>query len=87
MTIGDGLVGQIPALLISTATGIIVTRAVSDGNLGEDVVDQLGQNPTLLYIAGSIVIMLGFISPSLLPVTVIIAGVAFYGAYAMRRNM
>ncbi|TCI31867.1 flagellar biosynthesis protein FlhA [Exiguobacterium sp. SL-10] len=87
MTIGDGLVGQIPALLISTATGIIVTRAVSDGNLGEDVVDQLGQNPTLLYIAGSIVIMLGFISPSLLPVTLIIAGVAFYGAYTMRRNM
>ncbi|KDN57416.1 flagellar biosynthesis protein FlhA [Exiguobacterium sp. AB2] len=87
MTIGDGLVGQIPALLISTATGIIVTRAVSDGNLGEDVVDQLGQNPTLLYIAGSIVIMLGFISPSLLPVTLIIAGATFYGAYAMRRNL
>nr|WP_255176494.1 flagellar biosynthesis protein FlhA [Exiguobacterium aurantiacum] len=87
MTIGDGLVGQIPALLISTATGIIVTRAVSDGNLGEDVVDQLGQNPTLLYIAGSIVIMLGIISPSLLPVTLFIAGVAFYGAYTMRRNM
>lgn len=87
MTIGDGLVGQIPALLISTATGIIVTRAVSDGNLGEDVVDQLGQNPTLLYIAGSIVIMLGFISPSLLPVTMIIAGATFYGAYTMRRNL
>lgn len=87
MTIGDGLVGQIPALLISTATGIIVTRAVSDGNLGEDVIDQLGQNPTLLYIAGSIVFMLGFISPSLLPVTLIIAGVTFYGAYSMRRNM
>ncbi|WP_251026115.1 flagellar biosynthesis protein FlhA [Exiguobacterium mexicanum] len=87
MTIGDGLVGQIPALLISTATGIIVTRAVSDGNLGEDVVDQLGQNPTLLYIAGSIVIMLGIISPSLLPVTLIIAGATFYGAYTMRRNL
>lgn len=87
MTIGDGLVGQIPALLISTATGIIVTRAVSDGNLGEDVVDQLSQNPTLLYIAGSVVIMLGIISPSLLPVTLIIAGATFYGAYTMRRNL
>ncbi|MFL9650803.1 flagellar biosynthesis protein FlhA [Exiguobacterium chiriqhucha] len=87
MTIGDGLVSQIPALLISTATGIIVTRAVSDGNLGEDVVDQLGQNPTLLYIAGSVILMLGFISPSLLPVTMIIAGATFYGAYAMRRNL
>lgn len=87
MTIGDGLVGQIPALLISTATGIIVTRAVSDGNLGEDVVDQLGQNPTLLYIAGTVVIMLGVISPSLLPVTLLIAGVSFYGAYSMRRTI
>lgn len=87
MTIGDGLVSQIPALLISTATGIIVTRAVSDGNLGEDVVDQLGQNPTLLYIAGSVILMLGIISPSLLPVTILIAGTTFYGAYTMRRNM
>ncbi|WP_214878227.1 flagellar biosynthesis protein FlhA [Exiguobacterium sp. ERU653] len=87
MTIGDGLVSQIPALLISTATGIIVTRAVSDGNLGEDVIDQLGQNPALLYIAGSIVFMLGFVSPPLLPVTMIIAGTAFFGAYTMRRNI
>ncbi len=87
MTIGDGLVSQIPALLISTATGIIVTRAVSDGNLGEDVVDQLGQNPTLFYIAGSIVFLLGFVSPSLLPITAIIAGTAFFGAYTMRRNI
>lgn len=87
MTIGDGLVSQIPALLISTATGIIVTRAVSDGNLGEDVIDQLGQNPVLLYIAGSVIFLLGFVSPSLLPVTVLIAGVTFFGAYKMQRNM
>lgn len=87
MTIGDGLVSQIPALLISTATGIIVTRAVSDGNLGEDVVDQLGQNPSLLYIAGSVIFLLGFVSPALLPVTTLIAGTTFYGAYVMRRNV
>ncbi|TCI56002.1 flagellar biosynthesis protein FlhA [Exiguobacterium sp. SH1S21] len=87
MTIGDGLVSQIPALLISTATGIIVTRAVSDGNLGEDVIDQLGQNPTLLYIAGTVIFLLGFVSPSLLPVTMLIAGATFYGAYSMRRNL
>ncbi|WP_070327483.1 MULTISPECIES: flagellar biosynthesis protein FlhA [Exiguobacterium] len=87
MTIGDGLVSQIPALLISTATGIIVTRAVSDGNLGEDVVDQLGQNPTLLYIAGTVIFLLGFVSPSLLPVTTLIAGATFFGAYSMRRSL
>lgn len=87
MTIGDGLVSQIPALLISTATGIIVTRAVSDGNLGEDVIDQLGQNPSLLYIAGSVVFLLGLISPALLPVTLFISGTTFYGAYVMKRNI
>lgn len=36
-TVGDGLVSQIPALLISTATGMIVTRAVSEGSLNEDI--------------------------------------------------
>ena len=41
LTIGDGLVSQIPALLISTATGLIVTRAASDGNLAHDITDQL----------------------------------------------
>ena len=41
LTVGDGLVSQIPALLISTATGIIVTRAVSEGNLSTDVTSQL----------------------------------------------
>lgn len=41
LSVGDGLVSQIPALLISTATGIIVTRAASDGNLGQDVLRQI----------------------------------------------
>ena len=44
LTVGDGLVAQIPALLISVATGIIVTRAASDGDLGTDIANQiLGQ--------------------------------------------
>ena len=41
LTVGDGLVSQIPALIISTATGIIVTRAASTGNLSEDITQQL----------------------------------------------
>lgn len=51
-TIGDGLVSQIPALLISTATGMIVTRAVSDGSLNNDVSSQFMAQPTALIIAG-----------------------------------
>ena len=43
LTVGEGLVSQIPALLISTATGLIVTRAGAEGNLGSDIVGQLFQ--------------------------------------------
>ncbi|MDA8210939.1 MAG: flagellar biosynthesis protein FlhA [Clostridia bacterium] len=51
LTVGEGLVAQIPALLISVATGIIVTRAASDTNLGQDMVGQLFANPRVLAIA------------------------------------
>ncbi|MBD2870722.1 flagellar biosynthesis protein FlhA [Paenibacillus arenilitoris] len=59
LTIGDGLVSQIPALLISTAAGLIVTRAASDGNLATDVTSQLFKYPKLLYIAAGTIAMLG----------------------------
>jgi flagellar biosynthesis protein FlhA len=52
LTIGDGLVAQIPSLLIAIATGIIVTRAASDGDLGSDIVRSLFNSPKVLYIAG-----------------------------------
>ncbi len=51
-TVGDGLVGQIPSLLISTATGMIVTRAVSEGSLNEDVSKQFLAQPYAIMIAG-----------------------------------
>jgi len=60
LTIGDGLVSQIPALLISTAAGLIVTRAASKGNLSEDVTEQLFKYPKLLYIAAVTIGLLGF---------------------------
>ena len=50
LTVGEGLVSQIPALLISTATGIIVTRAASEGNLGSDLVKQLFNNERIFFI-------------------------------------
>lgn len=53
-TIGDGLVSQIPALLISTATGMIVTRAVSEGSLNEDVTKQFKAQPIALITAGGL---------------------------------
>ncbi len=60
-TIGDGLVSQIPALLISTATGMIVTRSVAEGTLNEDVLKQFTAQPRVLMIAGGIMLLLNFI--------------------------
>jgi len=55
LTVGDGLAAQIPALLISVATGIIVTRAASDRDLGSDITNQiLGQRKAPLVAAGAI---------------------------------
>ena len=51
-TVGDGLVAQVPALLVSTATGMIVTRAASSSTLGEDVSRQFTSQPTVLLLAG-----------------------------------
>lgn len=57
-TIGDGLVSQIPALMISTATGMIVTRSVSDGSLNTDVVSQFKAQPRAILATGVILILL-----------------------------
>ncbi len=54
-TIGDGLVSQIPALLISTATGMIVTRSVSEGSLSNDVLKQFSAQHRVLILAGAVI--------------------------------
>lgn len=57
-TVGDGLVSQIPSLLISTATGMIVTRSVSEGSLGEDVSKQFLDQPRAIIITGGVLVVL-----------------------------
>lgn len=59
LTVGDGLVSQIPALLISTATGLVVTRAASDMNMGEELTGQLTAQPKALFIASGVLAVLG----------------------------
>jgi flagellar biosynthesis protein FlhA len=61
LTIGDGLVTQLPALLISTATGIIVTRAVSDSSFGKDISKQFSANSRPYFIAGAFLVVLAFL--------------------------
>ncbi len=60
-TVGDGLVSQIPALLISTATGMIVTRAVSEGSLNEDVSHQFTAQPHAILISGLAILIMALI--------------------------
>ncbi|WP_317367334.1 flagellar biosynthesis protein FlhA [uncultured Tyzzerella sp.] len=60
MTIGDGLVGQIPAILISTATGILVTKSSEEDGITSSITKQLFSIPLTLYIAGAVMIVLGF---------------------------
>ncbi len=59
LSVGDGIVSQLPALLISTATGIVVTRAASDGNLGHAITGQLFAYPKLLYVTAGTIFLLG----------------------------
>jgi len=61
LTVGDGLVAQIPALIISTAAGILVTRAAADANLGEEVARQLFMRPKQLFITGGILSLVAIV--------------------------
>jgi len=80
LSIGDGLVAQIPSLLTTTATGIIVTRAVSNENFGDQIADQMTSQPRALYItAGALaaaVLIPGF--PKI-PLILLSAGLASLG--------
>jgi flagellar biosynthesis protein FlhA len=60
-TVGDGLCSQIPALLVSTATGIIVTRAASKEGFGQDLSKQMFGNPSTLYVLGAMLALISFI--------------------------
>ncbi|RUM67127.1 MAG: flagellar biosynthesis protein FlhA [Sulfurospirillum sp.] len=82
LTIGDGLVGQLPALIMSTATGIIITRATKAGKEGTsfatNVVDQLVSDYKTLYIVGAILLMFAIV-PGLPTLSLGFVGLVFVG--------
>lgn len=78
LTIGEGLVAQIPALLTSTAAGIIVTRAASESNLGSDVVSQLFTQPRALVLASCVIFSIGLV-PGIPLVPFLILSTITYG--------
>ncbi|WP_397475604.1 flagellar biosynthesis protein FlhA [Pusillimonas sp.] len=61
LTIGDGLVAQIPALIISTAAGVVVSRVATDEDVGHQMVNQLFANPTVMFITAGILAAMGAI--------------------------
>ena len=78
LTIGDGLVSQIPSLMISTATGMIVTRSVSDGSLNTDVVGQFTAQPRAFTTTGVILLFMSVI-PGTPTIPLMGGGVALVG--------
>lgn len=86
LSVGDGLVSQIPALLISTATGIMVTRAASEGNLGDDIAKQLFSYPSLVYIVAGCIALLGVVTPIGILLTWGIAGLLAFAAYNIQHK-
>ncbi|MGV1099951.1 flagellar biosynthesis protein FlhA [Thiovibrio sp. JS02] len=75
LTIGDGLVSQIPALVISTSAGIIVSRAASDVSMGKEFMQQFGMQPQALAVSSGIIFLFGLI-PGLPHLPFIILGIA-----------
>lgn len=87
LTIGDGLVSQIPALLISTAAGLIVTRASSEGNLADDITGQLFSYPKLLYIVAGTIAVLGLFTPIGPWTTLPFSALLIIAAIRMKKNL
>jgi len=77
LTIGEGLVTQIPALLLSIGTGIIVTRAASEANLGQDFADEMLGQPRAIGIVGVVLFLMAIVFPAIV-VKVIFALLAIF---------
>lgn len=84
LSVGDGLVSQIPALLISTATGIIVTRAASDSNLSTDLIKQIFQNPLVMFLGSGVTAALAITGLPPVPFLILSVALAVTG-YNMRK--
>ena len=85
LTIGDGLVAQIPSLLLSTGTAIVVTRMSAPQDMGEQVLSQLFRQPRVLNIAGSVLFLLGIIPGMPNAVFLLIGAACFAGAWHAQR--
>ena len=86
LTIGDGLVSQVPAFLISLAAGLIVTRSSSDTDLGRDVTSQLFGRPDVLAVAAVFLVILAFTALPTLPLLTLAAMLAGGAIFLQNRS-
>ena len=86
-TVGDGLCSQIPSLLISVATGMVVTRTASEGSFNDDVKSSFTRNPIVFIITGGVMIVLMLVPGFPKPILAILGAALIYGGvYLMRRK-
>ena len=86
LAIGDGLVAQIPSLIISTAAGIVVSRVASDQDVGTQLVGQLFAKPEVLFITGAIIGGMGLIPGMPNMVFILLAGALIGSGYVVKKR-
>ena len=87
LTIGDGLVSQMPSLMISLATGILVTKGSKDADFGNTLIHQLFGIPKVLYLVGVMICLLGLITTLNTILFLILGGAFILAAYSMSRTL
>jgi len=87
LTIGDGLVSQIPSLMISLATGILVTKASKEADMGDVLLKQLFSIPKVLYMVGGSMIFLGIVTPLSFPIFCAYGGCFIAAAYTIDKKL
>ena len=85
-TVGDGLCSQIPSLLISVATGMVVTRTASEGSFNEDVKTSFTQHPVVFIITGGVMIVLMLVPGFPKPILAILGAALIYGGIFLQRS-
>lgn len=86
LAIGDGLVSQVPILLVSVATGLIVTRSISDGSFGDDVRSQFSRQSRIYYVAAAFMALMGILPGFPWYLMLPLAGITGFLAFRLNRR-
>lgn len=84
-TVGDGLVSQIPALMVSTATGILVSRSAAEDNLGAELIKELSGEKKVIILTGAVILVLGLFTPLPTFTSLLIGGMLIISGLVIRR--